>query len=125
MAREVLDEAGVEVRDVRILGSQPWPIGRGGSCELMIGCFARAAGEALAVDASEMDECRWVGREELALALATSSSADSPYASGGRGGGGGGAPPPGFFVPPPVAIAHHLIRAWVEQEGGAGQQSNM
>ena len=42
--------------------------GRGGSCELMIGCIAKAAGEpgaglpALTVDEEEMEEVRWVSR---------------------------------------------------------------
>ena len=35
--REVLEESGVVIGDVRIVGSQPWPVGRAGSCELMIG----------------------------------------------------------------------------------------
>jgi hypothetical protein len=27
---------------VHILGTQPWPIGRAGTCELMLGCIAKA-----------------------------------------------------------------------------------
>jgi hypothetical protein len=34
--REVLEEAGVKVGDVKILGSQPWPIGRGGEAALSL-----------------------------------------------------------------------------------------
>ena len=37
--------------------------GRGGSCELMVGCLARAASEELLVDYNEMEEVRWVRRE--------------------------------------------------------------
>jgi NAD+ diphosphatase len=59
---------------------------------------------------------------EVAEALRNSESPDSPYhrmaASGGTAGAAGQAgdamPPPGFFVPPPIAIAHHLMRQWVE-----------
>jgi hypothetical protein len=39
----VHEEVGVVVEDVRVVGSQPWPAGRGGSCELMIGVIAKAA----------------------------------------------------------------------------------
>ena len=45
--------------------------------------------------------------------VADSARPDNPYA------GGGGRPAPGidFFVPPPQAIAHHLLRVWVEHPG--------
>ncbi len=39
------------------------PAGRGGSCELMIGCIAKAASSELRVDPEEMEEVRWVSRE--------------------------------------------------------------
>lgn len=58
MRREVMEEAGIEVSDVAILGSQPWPIGRGGSCELMIGCIAKAKTDSLHQDEDEMDDVR-------------------------------------------------------------------
>lgn len=57
--REVMEEAGIEVSSVAILGSQPWPIGRGGSCELMIGCIAKAQSDDLHQDDTEMDEVRY------------------------------------------------------------------
>lgn len=39
------------------------PAGRGGSCELMIGCIAKAASSELTVDEEEMSEVRWVSQE--------------------------------------------------------------
>ena len=36
--REAMEEAGVRLTKVTLFASQPWPIGRAGSCELMIGC---------------------------------------------------------------------------------------
>lgn len=39
------------------------PAGRGGSCELMIGCIARAASLQLHMDPDEMDEVRWVSKQ--------------------------------------------------------------
>ena len=56
--REVMEESGVKVGDVAIVGSQPWPIGRGGSCELMIGCIGKALSDELRMDEGEMDEVR-------------------------------------------------------------------
>lgn len=53
-----MEESGIEVGDVAILGSQPWPIGRGGSCELMIGCIAQAKTDIVHQDEDEMDDVR-------------------------------------------------------------------
>ena len=43
-AREVLEETNVKVSAVSLVASQPWPCGRGNSCELMLAMVARAAG---------------------------------------------------------------------------------
>jgi len=124
VAREVREEAGVAVSGVKLVGSQPWPLGRGGSHELMIGAVATAASEELHPHPEEMAECRWVSRAEVARALGQSTRPESPYMSRRSAGGAGEAPPPpppppGFFVPPPLAIAHHLMKAWVEADAGA------
>lgn len=42
LRREVWEESGIKVGKVEIISSQPWPIGRGGGCELMIGCLGYA-----------------------------------------------------------------------------------
>lgn len=131
--REVQEEAGVAVGGVQILGSQPWPIGRAGSCELMVGCIAKAASEDLRVDPDELAEARWVGRAEVLAAVAAARSDANPFNAGAAGPGGGSAVPSedggvggeggssgggvGFWVPPPFAIAHHLLRAWSERDG--------
>lgn len=77
VAREVREEAGVEVDNIHILGSQPWPIGRGGSCELMVGCIAKAKDDTLHMDDTEMEEVRWVSRADVSKALERSSAADN------------------------------------------------
>ncbi|KAG7671744.1 hypothetical protein Ndes2526B_g07358 [Nannochloris sp. 'desiccata'] len=89
VVREVKEESGVAVHSVEILGSQPWPIGRGGSCELMIGCIARTSSEALVIDYSEMEECRWVDKEEVLEALKNSLNPESPFINRGKSRGGG------------------------------------
>ncbi|KAK9812320.1 hypothetical protein WJX73_001978 [Symbiochloris irregularis] len=110
--REVMEEAGVSVGQVAVLGSQPWPIGRGGTCEVMIGCMAKALDDTLHVNEEEMDAVRWVTKQEAQTAIQHSSVND--VASSGQG----AAFAEGhldFFIPPKWAIAHHLIKAWATQ----------
>jgi NAD+ diphosphatase len=63
----------------------------------MIGCHAQALSRQIVVDRTELDDARWFEREEVALMLL-------------------GRHPGGFTTPLPVAIAHHILRAWVEGE---------
>jgi NAD+ diphosphatase len=93
--REVMEEAGVSVGDVTYLCCQPWPF----PSSLMIGCIGQALSEEISIDRAEIEEARWFSRDALRAALA-----------GKR---------PGLGVPPPMAIAHHLIRAWVEEGSGS------
>ncbi|HTO07257.1 MAG TPA: NAD(+) diphosphatase [Myxococcota bacterium] len=89
--REVQEEAGITVGEVRYVASQPWPF----PSSLMIGCLARAESESVTVDKSELEDARWFARGDILKSLA------QPGAGG-------------VFVPPPLAIAHHLIRFWAE-----------
>ncbi|HEX2188825.1 MAG TPA: NAD(+) diphosphatase, partial [Longimicrobiaceae bacterium] len=61
VAREVREETGVEVRDVRYFGSQPWPFPH----SLMIGFTAEYAGGELAVDPEEMEDAAWFPADAL------------------------------------------------------------
>lgn len=54
-------------------------VGRGGTCELMIGCIAKATSDALHMDESEMDDVRWVSRGQLQKAVEDSKRTDTPY----------------------------------------------
>jgi len=65
--REVLEEVGVSVDDVRYAASQAWPF----PASLMVGFFAHASNGDLAVDGQEIAEARWVSRDELAELAAT------------------------------------------------------
>ena len=53
--REVWEESGITVGEVQIVGSQPWPVGAAGHCELMLGCVARAVSCACA--SGDYSEC--------------------------------------------------------------------
>jgi NAD+ diphosphatase len=90
VARELHEEAGVVVADVSYIASQPWPF----PSSLMIGCFARALDDRLAVDHTELDDARWFTREEVVAALA-------------------GAPDAAFLPPPRFAIARTLLEHWL------------
>ncbi|GGZ99165.1 NAD(+) diphosphatase [Novosphingobium arvoryzae] len=92
VAREVLEEAGVRVTSVSYIASQPWPF----PSSLMMGCHAVAADDALTIDTTELEEADWFTREEVAAAMAGDE--------GGR-----------FLAPPPQAIAHHLLKWWLER----------
>lgn len=94
VAREVFEEAGVRVRDVTYVSSQPWPF----PSNLMIGCLAHADDPALTVDRTELDDARWFTRAEVAEAI----DATDRGASGAA-----------FNAPGARAIAHHLIRWWL------------
>lgn len=61
VAREVEEETGVRVAEVRYVDSQPWPF----PCSLMLGFVARADRTAITVDGEEISHARWFSREEL------------------------------------------------------------
>ena len=90
VARELHEEAGIAVRDVRYVASQPWPF----PSTLMIGATATALDARLVIDHDELDDARWFTRAEIAAAL---------------GGEAGAA----FVAPPPFAIARTLIEHWL------------
>ncbi len=62
VVREVAEEVGVPVDDVRYVESQPWPF----PSSLMLAFTAHATSSDLAVDGVEISEARWFTREELA-----------------------------------------------------------
>jgi NAD+ diphosphatase len=62
VAREVREEAGVEVEDVRYFASQPWPFPQ----SLMLGFLARAATTEIRLG-EELEDARWFTRDELRL----------------------------------------------------------
>ena len=91
VAREIREEAGIEVAHVRYLASQPWPF----PSSLMIGAHSIALGDSLVIDRNELDDARWFSRGEVVSALA--GGADAP-----------------FQAPPRSAIARTLLEAWVD-----------
>ena len=64
--REVFEEAGVRVGPVSYLASQPWPF----PASLMIGCHGLAESSEITLDPEELQDARWISREDMARALA-------------------------------------------------------
>jgi NAD+ diphosphatase len=89
--RETLEESGILTGRVRYHASQPWPMPH----SLMIGCYAEAISTEITIDQQEIADCRWFSREEVARLLE-------------------GQPGEGLFAPPAGAIAHRLIRDWID-----------
>jgi NAD+ diphosphatase len=63
--REVWEEAGVPVGQVDYLSSQPWPF----PSSLMLGCRGEAMARAISRDPAELEDARWVTREEVLAAM--------------------------------------------------------
>jgi NAD+ diphosphatase len=53
--REVREEVGVEVDDIRYVGSQNWPF----PSQLMVGFVARYAAGEIEIDTQELEDARW------------------------------------------------------------------
>lgn len=63
VAREIREEVGVEVEDIRYFGSQPWPFPH----SLMIGFHARWAGGDIKIDPVEIADAQFFRKDELPL----------------------------------------------------------
>jgi NAD+ diphosphatase len=55
VAREIKEEAGVDVKDIRYVGSQNWPF----PSQMMIGFVATYAGGDVVIDREELEDARW------------------------------------------------------------------
>lgn len=93
VARELKEEAGIDVARVTYVASQPWPF----PSSLMIGCHAVAQSADVELDRNELDDARWFTREEVRQGLSGSPSAP-------------------FQPPPPAAIARTLLEHWLQLE---------
>ena len=61
VAREVFEESGIRVAEVRYHSSQPWPF----PASLMIGFHAIAASREIRLNQSELEDAAWFSRAEL------------------------------------------------------------
>jgi NAD+ diphosphatase len=61
VTREVMEEVGIPITNIRYHSSQPWPF----PSNLMLGFFAEAESETINITDDELAEARWFTREEL------------------------------------------------------------
>jgi NAD+ diphosphatase len=86
--REVREETGVKVEEMRYFSSQPWPF----PSSLMLGFTAQAASEAIRVGQDELENARWFTREEMRDMLKQGA----------------------LKLPFKLAISYHLIENWFD-----------
>lgn len=88
--RECLEETGVEVGELRYLGSQVWPF----PASLMAGFVAQATTDDVHIDDIEVSDARWMSRDDLTRALANDE----------------------VTLPGKAAIARYMISQWYGKE---------
>lgn len=88
--RELFEEAGLQVTSMEYLFSQPWPF----PSSLMMGFLAEVEDRTLNLDPTEIEDARWFTRAEAQAVI------DGDHE---------------IMCPPPMAIAHQMIRLWLER----------
>jgi NAD+ diphosphatase len=87
VVREVFEESGVKVQDIKYLGSQPWPF----PASIMIAFSAVVEDPSTAkADGVEITEVRWFSRGELKTSVADGS----------------------LLLPPTISVARKMIAMW-------------
>ena len=87
--REVWEEAGIRVGAVSYLASQPWPF----PASLMFGCAGEALDTEIRIDPEEIEEARWVSRNDMLKIFVGEHPEIKPARKG--------------------AIAHFLLENWL------------
>ncbi|MDC0228257.1 NAD(+) diphosphatase, partial [Alphaproteobacteria bacterium] len=92
LEREVFEEVGVKVKNIKYFNSQPWPF----PASLMLGFFAEAINEEMNIDYNEIENAHWFSIEEL-------RTLQHPSISGG------------FKLPRIDSIARRLVDTWIKK----------
>ena len=87
--REVFEETSVRVGEVEMLTTQPWPF----PTSLMIGCRGEALSSEINIDATEIEDAKWLSREDMLDVYAGIREGVAPPRKG--------------------AIAHFIIYSWL------------
>jgi NAD+ diphosphatase len=90
VAREVFEEVGIRVENIRYHSSQPWPF----PCSLMLGFTAEAHDKGIRLGDEELEDARWLGRRELREAVENGV----------------------VKLPTPISISYRLIEDWFDAE---------
>ena len=90
--REVAEEAGVIIEEVRYHSSQPWPM----PASLMVGFIATAASRQIAMRDHELEDARWFTPREIVDGLANGS----------------------FLPSTALSVSYQLLAHWLRQRAG-------
>ena len=90
LEREVFEEVGIKVKNIKYFNSQPWPF----PASLMLGFFAEAVNDEMTIDYDEIEDANWFSINEL-------KSLEHPSISGG------------FKLPRVDSIARRLVDTWM------------
>jgi NAD+ diphosphatase len=102
VAREVFEEVGVRLRDIRYVASQPWPF----PSSLMLGFSAVLDGDPdIRLDAVEMAEAYWFTRAEVRAAAEWIDSGTEPDPEARV-----------RWIAPRLSISRYLIDRWLAGE---------
>ena len=94
VAREVQEEAGVNIDDVIYLGSQPWPF----PASIMIAFHAITNNpEAARPDGEEIEEVRWYSRASMKSAIVDGT----------------------LLLPPAMSVSRRMLEAWYCADGSS------
>lgn len=101
--REIKEEVGVDVREIRYLGSQPWPFPR----SLMLGFAALGdPDQPLAFHDGEIAEAYWFTKAEVREALAAGAWGSPTGATGGAA---------KLLLPGSISIARTIVESWAAE----------
>jgi NAD+ diphosphatase len=93
VAREVREETSIEIERVRYYASQPWPF----PSSLMLGFTAQAASTTIQLNDGELEDARWLSREEITRELRRGT----------------------LRLPPEISISYRLLEGWFDAQGSA------
>jgi NAD+ diphosphatase len=98
VAREIMEEAGIRITNVRYAHSQPWPF----PANLMLGFYADAASTEITFNTDELADARWFDRDQVRELMVVRDRTESERLGGA------------LHLPRPVSIARRLISEWIE-----------
>ncbi|MBW8708456.1 MAG: NAD(+) diphosphatase [Alphaproteobacteria bacterium] len=90
--RELREEVNLETGVVTYHAAQPWPF----PSSLMLGCYAEALSRDFRIDRNEIEDARWLSKDEVRTRLAGGIEDE-------------------MKLPVTIAIAHYLIRDWASK----------